>query len=264
MTHWPAAADRSARDCICARTVFVGIIPVMISIMILAVSAVHAAGETPAERIAQILEDGAYQSELPGQPAAPEIPDVTGHPSVEEQADTAPPPTVAFETAPSTAPTETSMLSPLLWTLAAAAAVLLAAFLVSQFLAHRAGRQPPGEEPADHGREPLSGARGPVGPLADADQLAQSGAWAEAIHLLLLHGVEDLRRRLNQPVPPALTSRELLARIKLPDRAASALSAIVAAVERSYFGGKPVGQDDYQACREHYRAFLDHARATGA
>jgi hypothetical protein len=198
------------------------------------------AQETAGERIDRILEQGRYQRELPADP----------EPVVPEQRRMA-------DNRPSE-PFELD-LTLLFWALAAATAVVL--------LFHLALRLRPGSGmAADDGAIPADEAPVlPAGPLADADQLAAAGAWAEAMHLLLLHVVEALKRRLG-PVPPALTSRELMRRIQLPEPATAAFAAIVAAVERSHFGGKPVGAADYHACRGHYQAFKDNAAgpATGS
>jgi len=91
-----------------------------------------------------------------------------------------------------------------------------------------------------------------IGLLGPADALAARGDWAEAIHLLLLASVDNLKRRLGQSVPAALTSRELLGQIALPDAGRAAFADLVSAVELSHFGGKPAGPALYEACRRHY------------
>ena len=99
-------------------------------------------------------------------------------------------------------------------------------------------------------------------PLAEVDRLAQSGAYAEAMHALLLHSLATLRARAG-PLAPSLTSREIVGRTPLPVASHEALAQIAAAVEVSHFGGRPAGPDDYQHCRgsfERFAAGLEPAR----
>ena len=91
--------------------------------------------------------------------------------------------------------------------------------------------------------------------LADADRLAAEGRFAEAAHLLLLRSIEDLDSRRPRTVRPALTSRELASLQALPDSARPAFGSIARVVERSLFGGAPVGAEDYAGCRKAYEDF---------
>jgi len=86
--------------------------------------------------------------------------------------------------------------------------------------------------------------------LAEADRLAREGAFGEALHLILLHCLNELRQRLGLGVPASLTSREILRLAPLPEARRSALSIIVGAVEISYFGGRPVDEATYRLCRQ--------------
>lgn len=91
--------------------------------------------------------------------------------------------------------------------------------------------------------------------LADADALAGEGRFAEAAHLLLLRGVQDIRDRRPGLVQPSLTSRDIAALPELPPSARDAFGAIARVVERSFFGGRDVGADDWGQCRRTYEAF---------
>src|SRR5690606_19168962 len=53
--------------------------------------------------------------------------------------------------------------------------------------------------------------------LEDADRLAGEGRFAEAAHLLLLRGVQDIQSHRPRAVAPALTSRDIAASPDLPD-----------------------------------------------
>jgi hypothetical protein len=88
----------------------------------------------------------------------------------------------------------------------------------------------------------------------EADDLARQGHYAEAMHLLLLKSLSELRRQLGTSFAISLTSREILWRVKLPDIGRQSLTTIIASVERTYFGGEDAGQDDYSHCRSNFEA----------
>jgi hypothetical protein len=86
--------------------------------------------------------------------------------------------------------------------------------------------------------------------LSEADRLAREGAYGEALHLLLLYCLNEMRRRFGLGLPPSLTSREIIGLSVLPEIRRTGLSAIVSAVEISHFGGRPVDETTYQLCRQ--------------
>jgi hypothetical protein len=96
--------------------------------------------------------------------------------------------------------------------------------------------------------------RDPALILAAADELAAEGRYAEAMHVLLLRGLADIRARLDEPFADSLTSREILRSTRLPDRARDSLRDVVGRVEWTYFGEYPAGQQDYAACRTSFNA----------
>ncbi|MDO9472808.1 MAG: hypothetical protein Q7J28_07100 [Caulobacter sp.] len=91
--------------------------------------------------------------------------------------------------------------------------------------------------------------------LADADALADEGRFAEAAHLLLLRGVQDIRDHRPGLVRPALTSRDIAGLDALPTQAREAFGAIAGVVERSFFGGRDLAADDWVRCRSAYETF---------
>lgn len=91
--------------------------------------------------------------------------------------------------------------------------------------------------------------------LAGADALAAEGRYAEAAHLLLLRSVEDIGKRQPRALRISLTTREIAALTALPDAARPAFMKIGGVVERSLFGGAPVGIEDFTDCRNAYEAF---------
>jgi len=104
--------------------------------------------------------------------------------------------------------------------------------------------------------------------LAQADALAARGFFVEAMHLLLLVSLAEIRRRLRLEFADSLTSREILRRARLPEEVTGALRSIVTRVELSYFGGYPATQPDYDTCRAGFEALSsvlpNHMPATGA
>ena len=94
----------------------------------------------------------------------------------------------------------------------------------------------------------------------EIDALAQSGAFTEAVHRLLLLVQERLRSRIEHGIQVSLTSREILRRARLPQDAATAFATLVAAVEVSLFGMRAANAATYALCREHCRRVLQAAR----
>jgi hypothetical protein len=94
--------------------------------------------------------------------------------------------------------------------------------------------------------------------LEEADVLAGEGRFAEAAHHLLIRSVEDIGRRRPGLVQPAITSRDLARAPAVPPRARLLFSGIAAVVERSLFGGRAVGAEDWAECRS---AYADFARS---
>lgn len=86
----------------------------------------------------------------------------------------------------------------------------------------------------------------------EADIYAERGDYAEAMHVLLLQSVSELRRRLDVSIASSLTSREILRHIGLSAQSHAMFSDIIGRVEVSYFGNYRPGPQDYQACRRSY------------
>jgi len=138
----------------------------------------------------------------------------------------------------------------LFWGAVILAALVLLYLLVTQVLPGLAlGPRADREENAEAGP---TGAAAPEAVVAAADELAQQGRFAEAMHALLLHSFAEIRRRRGAGFAPSLTSREILRRVGLSDAARAALGDIVGRVERSHFGEHPAGPMDYRACRSSF------------
>jgi len=99
---------------------------------------------------------------------------------------------------------------------------------------------------------------GAIDALGAADQLSRYGRFVEAMHMLLLQSLAEIRQRLGVQFADSLTSREILRGTSLSPQGRAALREIVAAVEWTYFGGYPAEMRDYAACR---RSFENLRRA---
>jgi hypothetical protein len=94
-----------------------------------------------------------------------------------------------------------------------------------------------------------TGPRAPEVVLGAADELAAQGRFVEAMHVLLLQALAEIRRRLDEEFADSMTSREILRSNRLSDTLRRPLREVVARVEWSYFGEHPAARDDYLACR---------------
>ena len=86
----------------------------------------------------------------------------------------------------------------------------------------------------------------------EAEELARLGRYVEAMHVLLLQSLAEMRRRLGISIADSLTSREILRRVELPDRGRASLGAIIQQVERTYFGEQGADLADYNTCRDSF------------
>lgn len=102
--------------------------------------------------------------------------------------------------------------------------------------------------------------------LAEADALANSGRYAEAVHLLLGRSLEDIANRRPGLLKPALTARAIAVMGELPAQARTAFGQIAAAVERSLWARHDLALADWQSARASYEefAFGSHWRGAGA
>lgn len=91
--------------------------------------------------------------------------------------------------------------------------------------------------------------------LREADALAAAQRYSEAAHLLLYRSIEEIDSRRPDLVQPALTSRDIAGAHLIPDRPRRAFAGIVAMVERSLFGGRPLAEADWSECRAAYEDF---------
>jgi hypothetical protein len=97
----------------------------------------------------------------------------------------------------------------------------------------------------------------------EAEELARSGQFAKAMHILLLQSLMEMRRRLDISLAISLTSREIVARVALGAATRAALADLVGRVEISYFGEYAAGEAEYLASRQSFEVFSQNLKAGG-
>jgi hypothetical protein len=100
--------------------------------------------------------------------------------------------------------------------------------------------------------------------LAAADDLARQGRLVDAMHVLLLQGLADIRRHLGEQFADSLTSREILRSTKLSETGRAPLRDIITRVEWTYFGKHPAEREDYAACRASFDELASALHGKGA
>ncbi len=154
-----------------------------------------------------------------------------------------------------------SLATMLLWGLVAAVA------LVAAMAAYRQLSDYTGDESAapDGPARDLQLAAVIERPRDDADELAARERYADAIHTLLLRTLHELASQRLVRVTPAMTSREILARVALDGDAREALAGLIVAVEQTWFGDDVPQLADYQRCRAQFDRFAAaYRRGAGA
>jgi hypothetical protein len=155
-----------------------------------------------------------------------------------------------------------SLMSFVMWALVIVIGVLAALWLVGE-LSQRGGNAELLSDIGAEGREQEARAAIIARPLGDADELARCGEFAEAIHTLLLRTLHELARSAAVRVAPAMTSREILARVPLFADARGALAGLITAVEITHFGDEPANAADYERCRQQFHVFAAAFRRAG-
>ena len=91
--------------------------------------------------------------------------------------------------------------------------------------------------------------------MDDADKLANEGQFEEAVHILLFRSIQDIADKRPHYVRRSLTAREISGLPVLSEKARASFSAIGALVERSFFGGAKLDNDDYLQAKAAYKDF---------
>jgi hypothetical protein len=98
----------------------------------------------------------------------------------------------------------------------------------------------------------------------NSQKIALAGDYAEAIHQLLLKGLKEFQKRKGLSFPVALTSREILAGLKLGPPAGPALSFLVGLVEATRFGRRAPESVDYEEAKARFDSLLLALKSPGA
>jgi hypothetical protein len=149
----------------------------------------------------------------------------------------------------------------LLWTVVIAGAGVLAYFIYNVlpvFVVARPPRWDNSADSADVTARTLDAAA-----RVAADEFAAQGRFVEAMHVLLLQGLDETRTHCDLRFADSLTSREIVSRANVPGSAKVALREIIQWVEGAYFGDHPVGRNDYDACRRSFVALTSVLQAGG-
>jgi hypothetical protein len=149
----------------------------------------------------------------------------------------------------------------LLWIAVLAGAAVLAYYIHDVLPTFGLAGRPRWDDPA--GGAGISGHGVSHAARLAADELAAQGRFVEAMHVLLLQGLDEMRMRLDLRFADSLTSREIVTRSNAPVDAKAALRDIIVWVERAYFGDHSADQNDYDACRRSFLALDTALRAGG-
>jgi hypothetical protein len=85
-----------------------------------------------------------------------------------------------------------------------------------------------------------------------ADELAREGRFVEAMHMLLLQSLAEIRQRLGEHFADSLTSWEILRSTRLSAAGRASLREIITRVQWTHFGEHPAGASEYATCRDRY------------
>jgi hypothetical protein len=83
--------------------------------------------------------------------------------------------------------------------------------------------------------------------MADARAAAGRGAWREAIHCVYWASISRLESKGKWPADRARTPREYLALMGNDDGSHEALAVLTRSFERTWYGGRAAGAEDYRA-----------------
>jgi hypothetical protein len=83
--------------------------------------------------------------------------------------------------------------------------------------------------------------------MGDARKAASAGLWREAIHFLYWASISRLESKRLWPADRARTPREYLALVAPEDARRDRLAALTRSFERTWYGGREAGEDEYRA-----------------
>jgi hypothetical protein len=92
--------------------------------------------------------------------------------------------------------------------------------------------------------------------LEDARKAAAAGLWREAIHFVYWAAISRLESRRLWPADRARTPREYLALVAATDHRRPGLATLTGSFERTWYGGRPAGEDDYRRAEQLANALI--------
>jgi hypothetical protein len=92
--------------------------------------------------------------------------------------------------------------------------------------------------------------------LQDARQAAATGHWRQAIHCMYWASISRLESRRLWPADRARTPREYLALVARDDPRRDGLAQLTGSFERTWYGGRPAGENDYRHAEELAEALI--------
>jgi hypothetical protein len=229
---------------------------VLLALAILCASVAARAQETDAEQIRneteQAIERGDIQRDAPlAERVRQQADDIAKDPSLQHEPPT---PKAPEPRDPSGIPIPPEIFLYLLIAVIVVALCIVAYHLYGTYAFGRRVSKKKVDQPLQVATQPIvRPADAPLPDIEEIERLARAGAFAEAIHLMLLRALEALRRRLGTSWAKSLTSREIARRSELPASDRGALKMLVGAVEISRFGGKSANEQIYRACLDQYR-----------
>jgi hypothetical protein len=99
--------------------------------------------------------------------------------------------------------------------------------------------------------------------MADARNLAEAGEWREAIHYLYWAAISRLESKRLWPADRARTPREYLALVAPDDERRNSLAALTRSFERTWYGGRAAGEEDYRAAEALASALISGSAVAG-
>ncbi len=214
--------------------------------LFLLMSAAPAMAESAEQAVSRVLQDKSIQSVLPGKGAAPAPRIGRRRPAGK--------PWSGFG----------AIGQILLWGLVIAAACMLIYFIAREYagLRRRSGRETEGDGAGDAATPGEAEPKLAEDLLAEADRLAARGAFAEAVHLILIHSLRRLETGGSAVLGASLTAREIISRAGLQEQARRWFSYIVGASELVHFGGRSADASAYAKCRDAFEKLAGETAKT--
>jgi len=195
----------------------------------------------PVARARAVLERADYQTELPGVERAAADGDADGD-------------AIGAEHWPVALPAATGVVATgFAWVLLGALIVAVVAG-VAQMSVVRLRRRTDGSQDPEAVASRANASSTPTAARArPLEELLEQRAWSLAVHTLLERALAHIEARSRKHLPISATSRELLGHAAVGEGRRH-LAILVAAVERSRFGGTRLGEADYQRSRQAFDA----------